>query len=179
MRLFAAVDPPADVLDRLAAALPLDPDAALRWVPREQWHVTLAFYGEVPSRTVAELQERLERAATRTPPFRLSVQGGGAFPRPHKARVLWLGLAGDVEVLSRLAERCAAAGRRCGIAMEDRAFRPHLTVARARREPLDLTDDVAAMSDLASPPWHVTTLRLVHSTLGKGAVHSTLGEWVL
>src|SRR3954468_18601242 len=133
MRLFTAVYPPPDELDRLAVALgELAP--GLRPVSREQWHITTAFYGEVPDGLVDELTERLARGVARTSPISLSLRGAGTFPKQAaKARVLWVGLDGDVGELSRLADRCVAAGRRSGLRMEHRAFRPHLTVARARK----------------------------------------------
>jgi 2'-5' RNA ligase len=179
MRLFAAIDPPADEVARLAAALG-EPLPALRYVPSEQWHVTTAFYGDVPDAVVPELVERLGRAAARTPAMTLSLHGVGTFPKQSvKARVLWVGLDADVPSLSRLAERCIAAGRRCGLAMEARPFRPHLTVARVRREPVDLRAVVAELSSYAGASWSVTSLRLVRSTVGAQVRHETLHAWTI
>ena len=170
MRLFAAIDPPVD--DIVVPA-----DDRLRWVPRDQWHVTLAFYGEVDEARAATLQDGLARVGARSRPLRIRVTGAGTFPRQsRKARVLWLGLDGEVEEVRRLADRCAGAGRRARIAMEDRAFRPHLTLARARREPVDATDTVAALSSYVGPWWSVTTLRLVRSYLGPQTRHETIQE---
>jgi RNA 2',3'-cyclic 3'-phosphodiesterase len=185
VRLFAAVDPPPVERDRLAAALDrldrLDraepADARLRWVPAERWHVTLAFYGEVPEPKVPDLAERLGRAALRSPPFEVRLTGLGTFPsRAAEARVLWVGLDGDVDRLVRLADRCRAAGRRIGLALDARAYRPHLTLARARGA-ADLRAHVASGYD--GDPWPVGTLRLVHSTLGPRAHHETLAAWPL
>ncbi|MPY64947.1 2'-5' RNA ligase family protein, partial [Streptomyces spongiae] len=92
MRLFAAVLPPADVVDELGhavGALQALPGAdRLRWTGRPGWHFTLAFYGEVDEDLVPELSERLERVARRTGPFPLAVRGGGQFGR---GRALWAG----------------------------------------------------------------------------------------
>lgn len=176
MRLFAAVDPPPEEAAALAAALG-GPAPGLRYVPSAQWHITTAFYGEVSDGVVAELTERLSRAAARTPLVTLKLRGAGTFPKQAvKARVLWSGLEGDIDELSRLADRCAAAGRRCGLTMEDRAFRPHLTLGRARKDAVDLRDVVAALSSYAGQPWTASSLRLVRSTLGSQVVHETLHE---
>ena len=173
MRAFAAVDPPMDDL-----VLPVDD--RLRWVPREQWHVTLAFYGEVDDTKAAALADRLGRAAARSRPFHIRVAGAGTFPRQsQKARVLWLGLDGEVEEMRRLADRCAGAGRRARIAMEDRPFRPHLTLGRARGDPVDATDIVAALSSYEGPWWTVPSIRLVRSYLGPQPRHETLREFPL
>lgn len=173
MRLFAAVDPPVDDL-----LVPVDD--RLRWLPREQWHVTLAFYGEVDEARAATLQEVLARAAARSRPFRIRLSGAGTFPRQsRKARVVWLGMDGEVEEMRRLADRCAGAGRRARIAMEDRAFRPHLTLARARRDPVDATDIVTALSSYVGPWWTVPSVRLVRSYIGPQTRHETLQEFPL
>jgi len=178
--LFAAVDPSAEVRDSLLAALGNSREEGLRWVPPEQWHLTLAFYGDVAETKVDKLQEGLARAAERTAAFGIRFAGGGTFPRQStKARVLWIGLDGEVDALRRLADRCAGAGRRARIAMEDRAFRPHLTLARARRDTVDVSDLVAALASYTSPWLQVTSLRLVHSTLGREVRHETLREFAL
>ena len=177
MRLFAAIGlPPAQQAELTGALAGLDL-AALRPVPSEQRHLTLAFYGEVPANVVPELTARLERAGRRTPPLRLRLSLLGAFPKPAAARVLWAGVDGDVAGLQRLAERCAAAGARSGIAMEARAYRPHVTAGRVRKEPLDLREVVAAPLDGA--PWEAATFALVHSVLGPRPVHTALATFAL
>jgi 2'-5' RNA ligase len=179
VRLFAAVDPPEAEVTAFSAACGELP-AGLRAVPSTQWHVTTAFYGEVPDGRLDELTERLARAAARSGPMTLALRGAGTFPKQAaRARVLWVGLDGDLDVLSRLAERCVAAGRRSGLRMEDRAFRPHLTLGRARKETVDLRDTVVALSSYAGQPWQVTSLRLVRSHLGAHVRHETVAEWTL
>jgi RNA 2',3'-cyclic 3'-phosphodiesterase len=176
MRLFAAVDPPDDAVADLERSLRRKGEG-LHWVPATQWHITTAFYGEVSLETAEDLRERLERAATRTAPLSLQIMGAGCFPRrPNAARVLWAGLAGDLDQLSRLADRCVASGRRCGITMERRTFKAHLTLARART-PTDLAARLADLWSYEGPTWTVGTLRLVRSTLGAEVRHETIAEW--
>lgn len=176
MRLFVAVVPPPTALSALDEAIAAR-DEQLRWVPPEQWHLTLVFCGEVAEGRVGELTERLGRAAARTSPFALRLSGAGTFPKQAaRARVLWVGLDGDLAALSRLAERCAAAARRTGIDVEDRPYRPHLTLARARRDPVDASDAVTRLSSYDGAPWTVASIRLVHSTIGAKVQHRTLEE---
>jgi 2'-5' RNA ligase len=141
--------------------------------------VTTAFYGDVDDGSADELRERLARAASRTPPIALRIAGAGAFSRIRAARVLWAGIDGDVEQLRRLANRCRAAGGRSGIEMKDERFRPHLTLARSRRAPVDVTTHVEALASYLGPTWTATTLRLVRSTLGPTTTHETDDEWAL
>ena len=177
MRLFAAIYPRFEALDHLAAFLGALPDE-LRPVPREQWHLTTAFYGEVPDARVDALTERLARAAARTPVFELRLAGAGTFPsQPARARQLWIGVDGDKDTLSRLAERCTAAGNREGVKMEARRYRPHLTLARARKPPADATELVEVLSAYKGAPWPVQELVLVKSTLGAKLRHEPLATF--
>lgn len=166
MRLFVAAYPPAEATAHLAAALPPLP-APWRPAPREQWHITLAFLGEVAPDVLPPLQERLARAADRTAPFALALAGGGILG----GRILVAHVAGDVPALRRLAERVAAAARRAGVPVAERRYRAHLTLARSRT--------AAAGPDLAryvGPSWPVDRFLLVRSFLGPPLRHQPLAE---
>lgn len=130
MRLFVAVIPPRPVVLELRAALTTLPhdNARLRWCRPETWHVTLAFFGDVPEENLADLKERLGRAAARNTPMELALAGGGHFG----GRTLWTGVQGERERLGRLAESVNSVARRCHIKVDERPFRPHLTLARVR-----------------------------------------------
>lgn len=174
LRLFAAVGLPAPVvgdLDRVLA----DRADSLRWSPAQRWHVTTAFYGEVPEASLPRLADRLARAADRTAPFSLHANGFGGFPSTRRARIVVARLAGDTEALGRLAARCTAAGRRTGLTMETRRFRPHVTIARSRTD-VDVTELLPAYD---GPSWRVDELRLVRSTLGAEPRHDVVDAWPL
>jgi len=177
VRLFAAVDPSPEALTDLEHALVPAAARSLRWMPPEQWHITLAFYGEVDPRSVDDLCTRLDRAAARTTPPSLTLTGAGTFPRrPDAARVLWAGVHGDTELLARLADRARAAGRRVGAAVEHRRFVPHLTLARAPR-PANMRRPLTALWSYAGPTWTADSLRLVRSTIGASVHHETLARF--
>ena len=93
-RMFVAVIPAPHVVEDLDEFLAVRRDAAdFRWSDPEQWHLTLAFSAAVPDRSIDELGDRLGRVAGRQRRFDLSVAGGGAFPDPDRARVLYARLA--------------------------------------------------------------------------------------
>lgn len=180
MRLFAAVVPPAAVLDSLAAVVDPVRDDELRWTFDDGWHVTLAFYGEVADAKVAELSRRLARGARRHPTFGMSLAAAGRFGRS----VLWIGVRGEVDPLRRLAATAAAVGRRVGVVHdEDRRYRPHLTLARAASSGADLRPYVEALSAYEGPAWTVERIALVRSHLaaaeGRRARYETLEEYPL
>lgn len=181
MRLFVAVDPPVPAVASLTdACAPLRAEwPGLRWVEPAQWHLTLAFLGEVEPARVEPLAARLARAAGRYPPLGLRFAGGGTFPRQaRRARVVWTGVDGARESLARLAASVAAAARRCDVPVEDRAYRPHLTLARLR-EPADVRPVVAALSAYVGPDWTAEVLHLVRSHLGPQLRHERFISWPL
>ncbi|MGH3508655.1 MAG: RNA 2',3'-cyclic phosphodiesterase [Nocardioidaceae bacterium] len=91
MRLFVAVRPPDTAVEELESFLAPRHEAAsrFRWTDPEQWHLTLAFLGEVADRHLDDLVDRLGRAAARRTPGTAAVVGGGAFPNPARAKVLY------------------------------------------------------------------------------------------
>ncbi|MGY2064587.1 RNA 2',3'-cyclic phosphodiesterase [Blastococcus sp. SYSU DS0619] len=178
-RLFFAVEPPAPArrdLDRVLAPL-RDAPGAPRWGRPEQWHLTLLFLGAVPELTVPGLVAAAAPAVAATPPMTLRLAGGGRFGSLRRPQVAWAGLDGDVAPLVALAGRLAAAARDLGLPVEERPFRPHLTLGRWRPgRPADgaLTDRLAGYR---GPEWPVADVRLVESHLGAGARHETLATW--
>ncbi len=177
MRLFVAVEPPPPAREHLDAALAVLRETAppgLRWVPSDRWHVTLAFLGEVGDPVVGDLRARLERAARRHPPMELCLTRGGRFD----GRVLWVGMGGHVEPLRALAASVQAGARRAGCEVEERRWRAHLTLARART-PIELRHLAGALGAYAGPPWEATELALVRSHLGAQVRYETVGAWPL
>ncbi|MCW0215433.1 MAG: RNA 2',3'-cyclic phosphodiesterase [Pseudonocardia sp.] len=174
--MFAALVPPAVALDELEAAVGGLGDPELRWSGRTQWHVTLAFYGEVPQRTLGDLRGLLSRVAAARPAPTLSLGGGGRFGD----RVLWTRVGGDTERLGRTAARAQAAGRRAGLSVDPRRYRPHLTLARARTG-TDLRPFVARLGGFTGTPWVAADLHLMSSTLEPGTtsrpVYATVASW--
>ncbi|WP_328464594.1 RNA 2',3'-cyclic phosphodiesterase [Actinoplanes sp. NBC_00393] len=116
----------------------------------EKWHVTVAFLGEITG--TDEVAHTLQSVPP-PEPFTLRLAGGGRF-----GSVLWVGLAGDVEALASLRADIGSAG----IPIDDRPFRPHLTVSYRFDRRI-----VEALHDYAGPSWPVTEFSLVQSAAGK------------
>lgn len=181
MRLFVALTPPAEVIEELAARVAalrvLEPE--LRWSRPQQWHLTLAFLGEVGEESRAEFTRRLGKAAGRYAPLTLSFGGGGRFGH----RVLWTRVHGERDRLRKLADTVRAAARRSDLATEQRPYRPHLTLARATTAAADLSPLVDALAPYEGSTWTADELHLVHSRLGAGpggtALHEPIRSWPL
>jgi 2'-5' RNA ligase len=134
VRLFVAADIPADLRARLAECqkrlrdLPLP----MRWSRPEGIHLTLFFLGESPEARVAEIAAAIERVAAAAAPFDLEAHGVETFPARGRPRVVVFGLRGDLDAAARVKQRLDAALETIGFRAEERPFRPHLTLGRAK-----------------------------------------------
>lgn len=181
-RLFVALVPPLAVIGDLerAVAPVRDRDMGLRWSKASMWHLTCAFFGEVAEERTPQLAERLARVAARHDALDLRFHGAGAFSRPARANVLYIGVETAAPPIAALAASCAAVGRRVGLEVDDRPYRPHLTVARAKgRELLDLRSVVDELASYEGPRWTASEIVLVHSHLGAEPTYETVGSWSL
>jgi 2'-5' RNA ligase len=132
MRAFIAIDLPDNLRATLrrnqAAFRSLSPEA--RWAHPEGIHLTLKFLGEISDQKVREVSECLKKLGA-LEPFVIRVKGFGFFPDGRRPRVFWVGIE-ESTGLMQLAEQVDKAVERVGFAREERAFRPHLTLARFR-----------------------------------------------
>jgi 2'-5' RNA ligase len=129
MRLFLALDIPDPIRDRIARFVDgvsgFAPDA--RWAKPESLHVTLKFIGEQPESIVEQIKRALSMIESPAP--EIHFRGYGFFPTAKSARVFWIGM----EATPQLTELAVAVDEKMpalGIPKEDRAFSPHLTLAR-------------------------------------------------
>ena len=139
MRLFTAIEIGEHVqaaLGDLIAELRqrasrLAPRAKLTWAVPDRAHLTLRFIGEVDddqaSRIVAALRQPLA-----IDPFTVTWGSLGSFPSRGSPRVLWIGVAGGDEWLTKAESEVSRRLAALGIPEEDRAYKPHLTLARVR-----------------------------------------------
>jgi RNA 2',3'-cyclic 3'-phosphodiesterase len=171
MRMFVALVPPDDALEDLAEFLVPRQEAepGFRWTTREQWHLTLAFMAQVTDRHLDDLLARLERAAARRTAFPLRLSGGGAFPGPSRAKVLFAAVesGGHQEELRRLATGARAAATKAGASAEGGRFHPHVTLARIGR-PVEATRWLRVLDAYRGPGWHAEEIALIESHLGEG-----------
>jgi 2'-5' RNA ligase len=134
VRLFIAVDPAREVRERIArAARALYPRApAAKWAGEAKLHLTLAFLGETDAELIPGITGALRQVACRHTRLSLHFQSGGCFGPPRRPRILWAGVAGDLDRLSVLQREVESALEPLGYPKEARRFCPHLTLARAR-----------------------------------------------
>ncbi len=166
LRLFAALDLPDDISERVMALMKGVPGA--KWRPRENLHVTLRFFGEVTEPMADDLDGALSSIADATAPFELQLKAAGSFggADPH---ALWIGVA-DNPTLTKLAADCERAARRTGLKAEPLKYKPHLTVAYLAGASLDRVQAFETRLGLfQSEPFRVDRFGLYSSVTRRGA----------
>lgn len=169
MRLFVALPLPEDIQQRVARLRGGIPDA--RWIPEGNAHITLAFLGDMPDSEVPDIGAALGRI--RYPAFQLQLEGVGVFGNNKRPRILWAGVAPS-EPLSRLQMKVASALENMGLQLEDRKFKPHITLARIHLSPYERVRQY--LSDTAlfkTGPINIESFTLFSSHLAhSGAIHT-------
>lgn len=131
MRLFIGIDLSTEIKANL-----LEFQSELRqlgvsgsWKSQENFHITLEFLGELESSSVPILTEILSKVARNIEPFMLNLEGLGAFPSMSRPHTLWTAVNGNLNGLNHLRDEIHSELAKSGFALEDRKFKPHITLA--------------------------------------------------
>jgi 2'-5' RNA ligase len=151
--------------------------AEVRWVPVDNIHLTMKFFGNVPDDEIGSLALAARQVAAAAAPFELQVTGVGAFPSAKAPRVVWVGLGGDLVPLTQLFYRLEKEFAALGYPPEGRAFNPHLTLGRVK-SPVNrerLAKMLEKLPPLNWPPFEVKELILFQSVLSpQGSKYTVL-----
>jgi RNA 2',3'-cyclic 3'-phosphodiesterase len=135
IRSFIAIELPVEVKSALKKAqeeLIQDNPLVAKWVDPGSIHLTLKFLGNVPTARVDRITQAIKIAAEGIKPFCLELKGLGAFPAINRPQVVWVGLAGDIDLLRHLQKNIETQVSPLGFPTENRPFTAHLTLARLR-----------------------------------------------
>lgn len=166
IRSFIAIELPVELkqaLSRLQAKMK-SASAPVKWVDPGNIHLTLKFLGDINVEDTSRITTALGDAARSAHPFDIGISRLGAFPSLKQARVVWVGLTGELEKLEQLQKRIEAGLAPLGFPPEGRSFTPHLTIARVR--------DYARPDDRQKLGEMISGLSLEKEyTIGVNAVH--------
>lgn len=176
MRLFVALDLPYELRETLASLAHGLPGA--RWVPFENYHLTLRFLGEMPGHRAEELDTAL--AALRGRGFTLQLGGVGVHEKAGRSVALWMGVERN-PALEHLQNKIETAVQRIGFEAERRRFLPHVSLARLDNAPPGkLVEWLQARALVRAAPLEVRHFTLFSSLLGKDqAVYTPEVEYAL
>ena len=181
-RIFCAVELPSDVrlrlqehVRKLRAEIP---DVAASWTRVDNIHLTLKFFGDVNVDRISKISTAAAHAAKESSAFEISVGGTGVFPKRNRPQVLWIGVNDPSGKLSALQKALEKEFTSVGFEKEDRAFRPHLTIARIRRlEGARQLADAHLKTEFKSQEIKVSELIVFRSELSsKGSKYTTISK---
>lgn len=165
-RLFLAIDLPDYVKDSLDAVK----DGGLKgfhWVPRERYHMTLKFIGDIPGQFQQEVEKALDPIEVHS--FLLPIEGLGSFPPVGKAHAVWCGLSSAHPRLFQLHKKIEDTLFSIGIDPEKRIYHPHITIARVNHAADELVRQfLKRHQDFGAAPFKVEAFHLMRSEIEAG-----------
>lgn len=174
-RLFVALRPPREMRETLIGLMGGVPGA--RWQDDDQLHLTLSFVGEVDRPEADDIASAL--AGVDGPRPTIALQGAGTFDHKGHVHSIWAGIAPDAG-LKQLHDRVNRALLTAGARPEQRAFKPHITLARLGREAGPAGPFLSRVAGLASAPVTLDAFLLFESRLGhNGASYEAIARYPL
>ena len=153
LRTFLAIDLPSCLLESIVKKQrDLKQEfPSIAWVKSENVHLTLKFLGDTPESKIPELQQVVARAVKGIEPFAINLRGFGVFPDKRAPRTLWTGIEGNTDILVNLAKEIESKVKPLGFPAEGKPFRPHLTLARIKKNQRVLGQAIEKARVLADP----------------------------
>ena len=102
----------------------------IRWVPAENYHLTLKFFGETEEQRIPALSAALRKACEKQYPIPLSSGRCGIFGSRHQPRVIWLSVEDPRKELRKLFSNIHHELEALGIKRDRQNFVHQLTLGR-------------------------------------------------
>ena len=124
MRLFLAIKIPDQIQDQISSIY-IQEAQGVRWTPAHQLHLTLIFIGDQSQDKIDEISEAIAEIKFSSIPINLSKTGF------FKSGIYWIGIE-ETTTLMNLQKKLYRAITNLGIHVENRRFKPHITIARTK-----------------------------------------------
>jgi len=184
-RIFVAVDISDEARKKAGeyiVALRGDlPKFAASWVRPEKLHLTLRFIGDCGEAELKKVTEVVDSVSARMHSFRLNITGTGVFPNEKRARVLWLGVGGETDLMVRAKDMFENEYHSIGLLGKREALTPHLTIARIKNIGWCREVVVAHLNSHFEPiEFEVSEIVVYESELHpKGSSYSAVARYIL
>ena len=149
----------------------------VRWVKRDQLHLTLKFVGDTPEESINDVRGVMQKVSNQMTPFKIFIQGVGCFPKIERPRVMWVGLDGAIDKLNQLVTAVHDGLDLLGFPRAEKEFHPHITMARAKY-PQKKTPDISSFLNTTYDPipFRIEKIQFISSELfPNGPVYTILG----
>ncbi|HHY42256.1 MAG TPA: RNA 2',3'-cyclic phosphodiesterase [Thermoanaerobacterales bacterium] len=149
----------------------------IKWVRPENFHITLAFLGEITDEDILSVKNMLENVASKHASFPIELSGTGFFPNIKNPKVFWLGIK-EQPILLKLKQDIDRGLTECNIQYDRKPFSPHLTIGRFKT-PLIIKPETVKIQDFKAS-FLVTEIFLMKSELfSDGPVYTELYSFKL
>jgi 2'-5' RNA ligase len=153
-RIFLALplEPVEPAIEKMKLLQKLLHDYRIKWVREENLHLTLFFFGEIPTQQIPLLTEFLRSSVRNSSAFTFSLTAPGIFKKGKEPRVLWLGIKAPDQLfeMKKDIDKAVAA---LGFISNNNVFRPHISLGRfvPRQEISLVLDNALKEAELAEP----------------------------
>ena len=165
MRTFIAVEIPKDIQKKIGGYVSSINGnfRHVRWVSPQNLHFTIKFLGEVKSSNLDELKDCVAKTASETCQFWLNLNNTGFFPSKKNPRVIWIGADSGADNMLMMFQSLENHLEKVGFDREVRAFSPHLTIGRVRKDKKIAAPE--SLPEFGQESFLVSSLALIKSTL--------------
>ena len=167
IRSFLAIDLAEDLKPEIADVQKefKKTGANIKYVPPQNMHFTLKFFGNIDENMVEEISEAVEKVIRNYSAFDLSIGGCGSFPNQNTIKVLWIGIDRNSQIAD-LQKDLDSEFKKLGFKKE-RNYISHLTIGRPRngKNKNQLKDTINSLKDLKIGTMRVSKISLKKSTL--------------
>ena len=148
-----------------------------RFVEPKNRHLTLQFLGDTELRKIDQIRKAFPEALKGILPFEISLQTVGVFSSSSHARVLWIGIGGDLDSLGILKQRLDSILESLNLKVEKQSYHPHITIARIKSAPQKI--ELKELADFKGKvKTRVEGVTLFESkSMPQGAVHTPLEKF--
>lgn len=136
-------------------------------------HFTLFFLGEISDSTSEKIQETL--GSIEFQPFKVSIRGVGAFPKPSNPRIIWVGTDSEggkniTKLASVVEEKLSVFGFQ-----KDKPFKPHATIFRVKNRIENISDELKKLETYSFGIQKISEIKFKKSVLtSDGPLYSDL-----
>lgn len=135
MRAFVAIEIPKEIKSEIAKIQSDLRRAGLgaKWVKPENVHLTVAFLGSINPEQITVVKKVVNKVNQRLNPIKLTLSEISAFPNFNFARVIFVGLSGQIETLNKIAKEAREELKAKKIWFDEKPFVAHLTLGRLKK----------------------------------------------